>query len=532
MKTASKIRASNKKTPAGIRKIFISALLLFFLSPLGFSQAGNTDSFKPHAIFGDNMVLQRDKKVPVWGSASPGENIIVKINGQEKTAKADDKGNWIVWMEPSKAGGPYVMTVSNGKSNIEFKNVMYGDVWICSGQSNMAMTVNKCKESEKEIAGANYPEIRSLTIPRFSSGSPDKNMKSSPWLVCSPETVSGFSGAAYFFARDLYKELKIPMGIINSSIGGTPAESWTAVEVLEADPDLAPILERFKSAVAAYPENKKKFDAETERRKQLSPDELKKLPKLTPPMNIGHLKAPCGLYNAMIYPLMPYAIKGAIWYQGEANSGRAYQYRKLLPAMISDWRKKWGQGNFPFLIVQLASYRKPQETPASDSWAELREAQTMTLSLPETALALAIDIGDANNIHPENKQGVGYRLSLAALKKAYGKDIVYSGPAYKSMTVEGDKARVKFDHIGGGLISKDGDLKRFSIAGADKNFVWASAKIDGDTVIVWNENVKSPAAVRYAWETNPEGCNLYNKEGLPAIPFRTDDWPGVTSQVK
>jgi len=529
MKTAS--GTLKKRIVTGMREIFLSVFLLFILSSPVFSQT-SADLFKTHALFGDNMVLQRDRKVPVWGTAAPGENIVVKINGQEKTAKSDDKGNWLVWMNPSKAGGPYVMTISDGKKNIEFKNVMYGDVWICSGQSNMAMTVSRCKDLEKEKAEANYPAIRSITIPRVSSGAPDKNMKSSPWLVCSPETVSGFGGAAYFFARDLYKELKIPMGIINSSIGGTPAEAWTAVEVLEADPEFAPILERFKSAVAAYPENKKKYDAEMEKRKQLSPEEQKKLRRLSHPMNVGDYRAPCGLYNAMIYPLLPYAIKGAIWYQGESNAGRAYQYRKLLPAMISDWRKKWGQGDFPFLIVQLASYMKPQDTPADNSWAELREAQTMTLKLPETAQALAIDIGDASDIHPKNKQDVGYRLSLAALKKAYGKDIVYSGPSYKSMTVEGDKIRVKFDNIGGGLISKNGELKRFSIAGEDKKFVWANAKIDGDTVVVWNDNVKKPIAARYAWEANPEGCNLYNKEALPAVPFRTDDWPGVTRQAK
>ena len=366
MKTASASGALKKRIHRGLKEFFLSVFLLFILSSPVFSQT-SADLFKTHAIFGDNMVLQRDRKVPVWGTAAPGENIVVKINGQEKTAKADEKGNWIVWMEPSKPGGPYVMTISDGKKNIEFKNVMYGDVWICSGQSNMAMQVSRCKDLEKEIAGANYPDIRSLTVPRVSSAAPDKNMKPSPWIVCSPETVSNFSGAAYFFARDLYKELKIPMGIINSSIGGTPAEAWTALEILEADPEFAPILERFKSAVAAYPENKKIYDAEVERRKQLSPEEQKKLRKLSPPMNIGHSKAPCGLYNAMIYPLLPYAIKGAIWYQGEANAGRAYQYRKLLPGMISDWRKKWGQGDFPFLIVQLPSHRKPQESHADDT---------------------------------------------------------------------------------------------------------------------------------------------------------------------
>jgi len=249
-------------------------------------------------------------------------------------------------------------------------------------------------------------------------------------------------------------------------------------------------------------------------------------------MHIGHPQAPSGLYNAMISPLLPYSLKGVVWYQGETNVYRASQYGKLLPAMINDWRMKWGQGEFPFLIVQLASYMKPKDVPGPDIWAELREAQAKTLRLLGTALAVAVDLGEADNIHPGNKQEVGYRLALAAFHCAYGKHIVWSGPVYKSMKQEEQQIRVEFDHAGSGLMAKNGKLQRFAIAGTDRNFYWAEAVIKENTVLVWSEKVSKPVAVRYAWESNPEGCNLYNKEGLPAVPFRTDDWPGITEGRK
>lgn len=489
---------------------------------------------KISTIFTDNMVLQRGVKVPVWGTADAGEEVSVAFDKQTVKVTADKDGNWKAELESLEAGGPFELTVA-GKTTLTIKNVLVGDVWICSGQSNMEFTVNGALNSKDEIAKADFPQIRHIKVAN-KVGLEPKDSISGKWAVCSPQTAGGFTAVGFFFARELHQELKVPIGLIHSSWGGTPAESWTSREVLEGDPDLKVIMDRSDWGLKEFPKQKEKYEQDL-KDWQAAAEKAKADGKPAP----AKLKAPAepdknpwyasGLYNGMIKPLIPFAIKGAIWYQGESNAGRAFQYRKLFPAMIQDWRKRWGQ-DFPFFFVQLANYTARKPEPAESDWAELREAQTMTLSLPKTGMAVIIDIGDDKDIHPKNKQDVGKRLALAADAIAYGKEIEYSGPMYDSMAVEGNTVRIKFKHLGGGLEAKGGgEPKGFAIAGADKKWVWAQAKIDGETIVVSSDRVEKPAAVRYAWANNPE-CNLYNKAGLPASPFRTDDWDGVTKNNK
>jgi sialate O-acetylesterase len=437
-------------------------------------------------------------------------------------------------MNSPKTGGPYEMTIS-GKNTITLKNIMVGEVWVCSGQSNMQMSVKSSVNAEQEIAAADYPDIRLFTVERKVAEQPQSDCVGN-WTLCSPQTVPGFSAVAYYFGRGLHEELDVPIGLIHTSWSGTPAEAWTRRGILKEEGDFAPILERYDDAVAKYPQAKEEFEQKVIEWKEAAEKakaEGEKIPRRPgAPLGPGHPHSPSGLYNAMIAPLIPYGIGGAIWYQGESNASRAYQYRKLFGRMIQNWRKDWGQGKFPFLFVQLANFRAVNPQPSESDWAELREAQLMTLALPNSGMAVIIDIGDANDIHPKNKQDVGKRLALWALAKSYGKELVYSGPIYKSMKIEGEKIILRFDHVGGGLVAgPDEPLKGFAIAGADRKFVWAEAKIDGDSVVVSSDEVSAPAAVRYAWADNPV-CNLYNEEGLPASPFRTDDWPGITVDNK
>jgi len=488
------------------------------------------------AIISDNMVMQRGKKAKIWGRGDPGEQVMISVSwhSMEWSVPTNGNGDWSFEMSPPDTTGPHEMTLS-GKNTITIKNILVGEVWVCSGQSNMQMSVRSSANAEQEIAQADYPNIRLFSVERKVADQPQSDCAGS-WSDCSPDTVPGFSAAAYFFGRELYKELNVPIGLIHTSWGGTPAESWTRRDVLESEPDCVPIIERFDEAMAKYPEAKKKYDEsmiEWKEAVEKAKAEGKDPPRRpNAPFGPGNPHSPAGLYNAMIAPLIPFGIQGAIWYQGESNAGRAYQYRKLFPAMITNWRTDWKQGNFPFLFVQLANFMAVDKEPVDSAWAELREAQLMTLALPNTGMAVIIDIGEADDIHPKNKQDVGKRLALWALAKTYGNDLVYSGPIYKSMKTEGNKVILDFEHVGGGLVAKGGEpLKGFAVAGADHKFVWADAKIDGDTVVVSNDEVSVPVAVRYGWANNPV-CNLYNKEGLPATPFRTDSWPGVTADNK
>ncbi len=510
-----------------MRSIALAAMAVL----LGCSLLPASANVQLHGMFTDNMVLQQGIENPVWGTAEPGEKIAVHINGQKLSTVAGKDGKWMVKLRPMKAGGPYKLLVI-GRNSVLCENVMAGEVWVCSGQSNMWWTVKLSANADQEIADAKYPGIRLYTVPQRVSPQPESSVVGK-WVECSPETVPGFSAAAYYFGRELYRALNVPIGLIHTSWGGTPAESWTSLKTLKADAELSIYGDRYNEQVAGfekaradYPKLLEQWKADAEKAKAEGKDAPAepKAPAYGPYL-------PSSLYNAMIAPLIPYGIRGAIWYQGESNAGKAYQYRRLFPSMIKDWRRDWAQGDFPFLFVQLANWGPKSDQPLDDYWAELREAQTMTLSLRNTGMALAIDIGDPNDIHPKNKQEVGRRLALNALAKTYGRKIVYSGPMYRAMESEGDSIVLVFDHVDGGLAAKGGDLKGFTIAGADQKFVPAQAKIVGRTVVVRSPEVRDPAAVRYSWAINPDG-NLYNEAGLPASPFRTDDWPGKTVNNK
>ncbi len=629
-------------------------------------------------LVGDNMVLQQNTKLPLWGWAAPGERVTVSFNGQQLSAKAGKDGKWTVTLAPVPAGGPFEMTIK-GNNTINLRNILVGEVWLASGQSNMEWFLSSTVDNHvQEIAAANYPQIRLIDVRNTVAFRPKAEMESDGWKICSPETAGNFSAVAYFFARDLHQRYKVPVGLITSEWGGTPAEAWTSGEALKAFPefskqvaemendksDLTKRIQEYNTQREAWlkafgnrdrgylPGGKTWADADFDAagwprmqlpglweragglpdydgvvwyRKEIDvpadaagkpltlhlaviddadttffngvqvgntdsynalrvysvPAELVKagrnviavrvvdtgggggihgdakefyadmggrqlplagewqyqsavdtrtMPR--PPFTTALQNAPATLYNAMIAPLVPYAIKGVIWYQGESNAGRAYQYRTLFPAMIKDWRGRWGY-DFPFLFVQLANYMHDKDQPADYEWAELREAQAMALSLPNTGMAVTIDIGNPDDIHPRNKQDVGLRLAAAAHKVAYGEKGVHAGPTYQSMTVEGNKVRVKFANVGSGLVVKDkyGYVRGFAVAGADKKFVWARGYPDGNDLILYSDEVQTPVAVRYAWSNNPDG-NVYNREGLPAVPFRTDDWPGVTVAKK
>jgi len=465
----------------------------------------------PHALFSDNMVLQQGFQTPVWGKAAPGEKVTVSIGTQRVSAVADKDGRWMVKLASLKPGGPYQMTIAGENNTITIKNILAGEVWVASGQSNMEYGLGGVTDSAKEIADANYPEIRVFTVKTVVSGMPLDDV-SGKWEVCTPEVAGNFSAVGYLFARDLYKSIKMPVGLIHSAVSGTLAEAWTSVDALSKSPVLQPILTRYAKDCADY---------------QQAVAEGKKPAPVDPSTQTTH---PGGLFNGKIAPLIPYRIRGVVWWQGEYNSERCMQYKTLFPTLIHDWRVKWGQGDFPFLFVQLQNL-DIQPQPNTAHYDEMREAQLYTWNtVPLTGMAMMVDAGDANNIHPPHKQVAAERLTRIARALVYGeKDLVYSGPIYRAMKVEGEKIRLNFDFLGGGLVSKSGDtLGSFVIAGADQKFVPAQAKIDGNTVVVWSPEVKTPVAVRYAWADNPT-CTLYNKADLPASPFRTDDWPVNTT---
>ena len=447
-------------------------------------------------ILGDNMVVQQKAPTNVWGFADAGEKVTVRFGDSEASATAGDDGRWRIKLDPPQAGGPYEMTVE-GKNKITLANILVGEVWVCSGQSNMEWSVARSDNPQEEIAAAKYPQIRLFTVAKMVAAEPKESLvgdNQQGWKECSPETIPGFSAVGYFFGRKLHQDLDVPVGLVNTSWGGTIAEAWTSNETLKADDDFKPILDR---AANFNPKNPNQASV---------------------------------LYNGMVKPIIPLTIRGAIWYQGESNAGRAQQYAKLFPAMIGDWRKNWGQGDFPFLFVQLAPFRYDRNDPRV--LAEQWESQLKTLSVKNTGMAVTTDIGDVADIHPTNKQEVGRRLALWALAKTYGKELVYSGPLYKDMKVEGDKIRISFTHTGGGLTSGDGQpLSHFTIAGEDEEFVEATATIDGDTIVVHSDQVAKPAAVRFAWSDTAEP-NLFNQEGLPASPFRTDDFKMVTDGAR
>jgi sialate O-acetylesterase len=616
------------------------------------------------ALLSDGMVLQRDTNAKIWGWADEGENVKIIFNGKTYSTRADADGKWEVVLSQLKAGGPYSMNIE-ADNHITLKDIMIGDVWACSGQSNMELSMDRVKYRYPDvIANSDNPAIRQFVVPDvYNFKEPQEDLKSGNWVSANPENILEFTAVGYFFAKELFEKYHVPIGLINTSLGGSPAQAWLSEDSLKAFPEYLETAKKFKddayikqiiekdnavsdawynriqeidkglqkgqkpwfdttydasqwatmnvpgywadhelgnvngvvwfrkeiNVPASMPGKPAKLwlgrivDADTTyvngeivgtvsyqyppRIYDIPPNLLKagrniivirvinnsgrggfvpdKPYELSTKEQTIDLKGPwqyklgsvmeplpgqtfiqwqpLGLYNAMIAPLLNYKIKGVIWYQGESNTVKPQEYQKLFATLIADWRAKWNQGDFPFLYVQLANFMEAKDDPCESSWAELREAQLKTLSIPNTAMAVTIDIGEWNDIHPINKEDVGKRLALAAQKLTYGdEEVVYSGPIYKSMQINGNKIILTFTNTGGGLITRGGDeLKHVAIAGVDKKFIWAKAKIEGDKVIVWNDDITSPVAVRYGWADNPEGINLYNKEGLPASPFRT-----------
>lgn len=476
------------------------------------------------AIFGNHMVLQRDAAVPVWGTAAPGEEVTVAIAGQTASAKAGADGKWSVKLAKLAADGPQTLTVK-GKNTVTFSDVLVGEVWLGSGQSNMAMTVNRAKDYEQEQAAAKFPEIRMFTESSAAATTAQSEGKGE-WVVCSPETVGRFSATAFFFGREIHRTLKVPVGLINSSVGGTPIESWIAPDAQKASPELKGFFEGQKQAAKDFDpvKAKAKFEQDQAKWKEAAKKakaEGKPAPKAPrDPVALNERKGNVGgLFNGKIAPLIPYAIRGALWYQGEANStpDKALFYHAQLTLLVNDWRARWGY-DLPFAWVQL-----PNFGGAGRDWPAVREAMLKTLALKDTGMAITIDIGDEKDIHPKNKQDVGRRLAAWALGTVYGQKVATSGPMPAGHQVRGSEVLLSFKHTDGGLVAKGGELKGFVVAGEDKQWKSARARIEGDKVIVSSADVKQPVAARYAWENWPT-CNLYNGAGLPASPFRTDDW--------
>lgn len=455
-------------------------------------------------LFSDGAVLQRGMPVPIWGNADKGERVTVEFQKQRVSAIAND-GRWMVRLKPLAAGGPYRMTIA-GRNTIELHDIMVGEVWIASGQSNMQMQLHLTEHAARDIAESDDPQLRVFTVPIHAADIPMREFIQDPnaypnhdmyrlfsggpksvtaqWELSSPSTSGEFSAVAYYFARELRKSLKVPVGIINASLGATFAETWTDPATLRS----------------------------------LSGSQMMADPSVPTPNH------PSALYNGMIAPLQPYAIRGAIWYQGESNAGLAQEYRALFPAMIAGWRREWKQGDFPFLFVQIAPFMKPQPVPSESPWANLREAQLVTsLRVQRTAMAVITDAGSETEIHPLAKQIVGLRLALAARAIAYAEHVEYSGPVPRSVALRGNRAIISFDHADGGLVAKDGELKGFTIAGDDRKFVWADASIQRDKVVISSPLVQHPRVIRYGWAEFPV-VNLFNGDGFPASPFDTDDF--------
>lgn len=503
---------------------FIKITLIACCMAIVFAVSANA-AVKPHALFTDGCVLQQGMPVPVWGWASEGESVTVEFQDQKVSAVAYN-GKWMVILKELKDGGPFEMKIS-GSNSMTVKNILVGEVWLCSGQSNMAWPLQRTANAEADIASANFPKIRLFSVPNNPQNEPVRDVKGN-WSECTPDTAKSFSAVGYFFGRALHLARQgVPVGLINSSVGGTPSEAWTSGFTVGNDPSFAGIRNRYAKAVVDWPEAKAKWEAALEKHKEIAAkakEEGKNAPPAPArPFGPEHQNRPVGLFNGMIAPLIPYALRGAIWYQGESNATRAYEYRSIFPAMIRDWRQAWGN-DFTFLFVQLAPYAPP---PAG-TWPELREAQALTLNLPKTGMAVITDVGEEKDIHPKQKQPVGERLALAARAIAYGEKIEYSGPVYSGMKIEGNRIVLSFTHTGGGLVAKGDKLSGFTIAGDDKKFVEAEAVIKGDKVIVQSPQVAKPVAVRFGWENYPV-VNFWNKAGLPASPFRTDDFPMVTA---
>lgn len=478
---------------------------------------------KLHGLFSDHMVLQQGAPIAVWGWADPGEKVTVEFRSQKLATEAKD-GKWMIKLAAAKAGGPDSLTVL-GKNTIELKDVHVGEVWICSGQSNMEWPLKRSFEPEKAIENSGNAMLRLYTVPKLKETEPVNDVKAQ-WKLAAPDSTADFSAVAYFFGRDLQKALGVAVGLIHTSWGGSPAEVWMSHQTLESNSRYrTEILEGYEDSIARYEEALAKYETEQAELKSQG-----KTSDARPPRKPSW--KPSELYNGMIAPLIPFGVQGAIWYQGESNAGRAHQYRSLFADMIRNWRRDWGVGDFTFLEVQLAPFKKIKQEPAESDWAELREAQLLaTQILPKVGMAVITDVGEEDDIHPRKKEPVGARLALAAQGIAYGRKIVYSGPVYTGMQIRDNRAVLSFDHVGSGLEARGGELTGFTIAGADRKFVPATARIRNNRVVVRSSEVSEPAAVRFGWADYPV-VNLWNNEGLPATPFRTDDFPMITAPKK
>jgi len=502
-------------------------------------------------IFTDNMVLQRDQPILVWGWAEPGEAVSVALAGKNAATRADAKGQWIVELPALKQGENLELTVS-GKNAIVLKNVILGDVWLCAGQSNMEMALGGCLNAADDCKVADLPKIRRIKFAHVQSACPESDAPATAaWQVCTTQNAGAFTAVGFYFAREIQAKTGVPIGILDDNWGGTQIEPWTTSAGLESIPELHDAVVVRSNALAAYRAQLPKRLDELEswigaaRAALTNQAQIPPAPEIIPPGATGW----CSMYHAMISPLIRFPIKGALWYQGESNGSEGESYYHKMRALVGGWRQEWNPGasatgsgrDFPFYFVQLASFQNANDNPAGgDGWARLREAQTRALSIPNSGMAVIIDtvpLKESENIHPKNKYDVGLRLARWALNRDYGmKDTLVSGPIFKAMKIEGDRVRVSFDYAGSGLMvgakegrapaveQNSGKLKRFAIAGADKHWVWADAAIEGQTVVVSASGVKEPVAVRYAFSMNPAGANLYNREGLPAAPFRTDGW--------
>ena len=516
-------------------------------------------------LFTDHAVLQRDKVIPIWGSASAGEKVTVMFAGQKREATPGSDGRWIALLDPLPGTAQGADLIVAGRNVLTVRDVVVGEVWLCSGQSNMEFTVEarpgwqanrSVLQAPAEIAAANYPMIRQVRIEHVVAEAPADTVATSGWVPAAPDTVGGFTAVGYFFARDLFQKLGVPIGIVHSSWGGTPVESWMSPAALASDPAFAVVGERWRKMVTDFPTAKVAHEtqlaewtraeaaaknAPAPATKPLAPTKargaarpvkadpaavhaewLRQHPKPRAPRGPGDPWTPTGLFNGMINPLLPYALRGVVWYQGESNAERASEYHALFTAMIKAWRAHFGQGDLPFFWVNLANYEVPSD-PTRRSYAFLREAQTQALVVPNTGQALAIDIGEMNNIHPANKQEVGRRLALLAKNRVYGLTGDDAGPRFAGIAREGAALRVRFVHASGGLVAHDKPVQSLEIAGADRVFHAADGRIDRDTLVVASSQVREPVAVRYAWMNAPE-ANLYNGAGLPAVPFRSDAW--------
>jgi sialate O-acetylesterase len=495
----------------------ISTLLLTLLLVLPV-----TATVKVANIFGSKMVLQRNQKNPVWGTAEVGEKIKITFAGQTYKTIANEKGQWKILLEPLKAGGPYTMIVK-GKNKISFDDILIGEVWICTGQSNMQWSVENSDHSELELLAANHPNIRLISIPLVAGSEPKSDIEPTSWNACTPESLPKFSAPGYFFGRKLHQVLNVPIGLINTSWGASSLETWIPRNAIEENYKHPEFLADWDWRITQFTDKMLQEYTESYNIWELAGKPGK---KMRPPRDISTAQnRPANAYNGVIHPIIGYGIKGSIWCQGEGNLGRGQQYGELFPIMIKSWRALWGQGDFPFYWIQIASMKKPDVIPTNSSWAELREGMSKTLALPNTGEVISMDVGEGNDIHYRNKQEMGNRLARLALDNAYDFSIEGRSPRYKSMEIKGDKIIITLDNIDKGLYAfNTNEINGFAIAGKDQKFVWAKARIIGNNKIeVTSTEIKTPVAVRYAWSNMPN-ANLYDRNSLPVACFRTDTW--------